>query len=161
MSLAEAENLIMSLPGDLPRQMINEFARGWHLREVLATIEQERIGAEQPERTWVNGLGEMTLSIAPDAFHYWGQRLGYKCWGDKKFRREFARDNPAARVRSRARKTMLRVNGFKAQGGQTVSREAHNLEIAGSTPAPATSAAEPRTLNAQRSTLNSQLPEAA
>lgn len=138
MALADAASMIMSLPGDLPRHVLNEFRRGWRMAEVMAGIEQKRIAAEQPERTWCDGLGQMTLSIQPDAFHFWGQRLGYKCWADKQFRREFARDNPAARVRSRPRKTCLRINGFKEQGGQTVSREAHNLEIAGSIPVPAT-----------------------
>jgi hypothetical protein len=111
--LAEAADLVLTLPGDLPRAVMNEFRRGWHMTEVMAAIEQERIAATQPERTWCDGLGQMTLSIQADAFHYWGQRLGYKCWADKGFRREFARDNPAARVRSRARKTMVGISGFR------------------------------------------------
>jgi hypothetical protein len=111
--LAEAADLIMSLPGDLPRQVLNEFRRGWRMAEVMAQIEQREIAAAQPERTWCDGLGQMTLSIQGDAYHYWGQRLGYQCWGDKAFRREFARDNPGVRVRSRPRKTIVRIDGFK------------------------------------------------
>jgi hypothetical protein len=111
--IEEAGDLIMSLPGDLPRAVLNEFRRGWRQAEVMAAIEQNQIAATQPEKKWVNGLGQHTMSIQADAYHYWGQRLGYKCWRDKQFRREFARDNPAVRVHSRPGKTMVRVDGFK------------------------------------------------
>lgn len=143
MSLADASELIMSLPGDLPRAVLNEFRRGWRMTEVLAQIEQKEIAAAQPERTWCDGLGQMTLSIQADAYHYWGQRLGYKCWADRQFRHEFARDNPEVRVRSRPRKTIIRLDGFKEQGGEVASRLAHNQEHAGSIPAPATTAEAP------------------
>lgn len=83
------------------------------MAEVMAQIEQNQIAAAQPEKIWVNGLGQHTMSIQADAYHYWGQRFGYKCWRDKKFRREFARDNPAVRVRSQAPKTMVSVDGFR------------------------------------------------
>lgn len=45
--------------------------------------------------------GEVKMSIHPTSYHYWGQRLGYQCWDDKQFCREYLRDNPAARVKSR------------------------------------------------------------
>jgi hypothetical protein len=115
-SLADAQaQLIDTLPGNLPRQVINELCHGWKMREVLAAREQMEIAQAQPLRTWVNGLGQMTMAIQADAYHYWGQRLGYRCWRDKAFRREFLRDNPGARVTSRARKTILRVQGFRDQ----------------------------------------------
>ena len=137
MPIAENINsLILSLPGDLPRQVSDELRRGWHARAIL--LEKEQAQAASQERTWWDGVGQHTLSITPEVFHYFGQRLGYGCWRDKKFRAEFARDNPGARVRSVARKTCLQMNGFKSQGGEMASREAHNLESAGSIPAPAT-----------------------
>lgn len=106
--------LIDSLPGNLPRELINELCRGWKVREVLAAKEQIEAAAGQPERTWCDGIGQMTMSIQADSYHYWGRRLGYKCWSNKNFRREFLRDNPAARVRNRARKTIVRIDGFRA-----------------------------------------------
>lgn len=47
------------------------------------------------------GGGEVKMMIHPTSYHYWGQRLGYECWDDKKFCAEYLRDNPAARVKSR------------------------------------------------------------
>jgi hypothetical protein len=112
--LAEAQaQLIETLPGNLSREVINELCHGWKMREVLAAIEQEAVAASEPERTWCDGIGAPTMRIQADAYHYWGQRFGYRCWRDKRFRREFLRDNPAARVRSRPRKTFVRVDGFR------------------------------------------------
>lgn len=104
---------VLTLPGDLPRQVLNEFSRGWHLREVLAEKEQAAVAAASPEQSWVDGLGQVTMQITPDAYHFWGHKLGYGCWKDKAFRREFGRDNPSVRVRNVARKTMLQVEGFR------------------------------------------------
>ncbi|MDR1280299.1 MAG: hypothetical protein LBK99_05710 [Opitutaceae bacterium] len=38
--------------------------------------------------------------IHAESYHYWGQRLGYECWDDPQFMREYLRDVPAARVRT-------------------------------------------------------------
>jgi len=99
---------ILNLPGDLPRQVMGELQRGFHVHEVMAAKEQKAIAAAQSEQTWVDGLGQKTMSIAPFAFHFWGQRLGYACWKDKGFRAEFLRDNPEARVKSVSRRTTVR-----------------------------------------------------
>ena len=111
--LESVESLIMDLPGDLPRAVLNEFRRGWKQREVMAAIEQRQIAVAAPEKVHVDGIGAHTMSIQPDAYFYWVNRLGHKCWADKQFRREYARDNPSVRVRSRSRKTMVQVDGFK------------------------------------------------
>jgi hypothetical protein len=104
---------IMSLPGDLSQAVIDELCHGRRMDQVTAEINQQKIAAQQPEQTWVDGIGQHTMSITPEAYHYWGQRLGYQCWRSKEFRREYARDNPGARVRSVPRKTCVRINGFK------------------------------------------------
>lgn len=104
---------ILSLPGDLPKQVMDEFRRGWRMEQILALRDQQEIAAAQPERTWMEGYGQVRLSITPTAYHYWGQRLGYKCWKDKQFLAEFERDNPQCRVKSVARKTSLRVQGLR------------------------------------------------
>lgn len=51
--------------------------------------------------------GHVKMMIPPVSYHYWGQRLGYKCWQDKQFCAEFLRDNPAARVISRSKTTKV------------------------------------------------------
>lgn len=115
---------VLTLPGDLSRQVMDEFSRGWHVREVMAFHEQREIAVRQPEQTWCEGIGQKTMSIQADAYHFWGQRVGYDCWSDKQFRREFLRDNPDARVRSVAVKSHVRVDGFKApRGGDGPRRE--------------------------------------
>lgn len=104
---------VTNLPGDLSREVINELCRGWRVDEFFAWERQRKIAAEQPERTFIEGLGQHTMSIDPTAYHHWGQKIGYQCWKNKAFRREFARDNPEVRVRSVPRKTCLQVAGFK------------------------------------------------
>ena len=106
--------LIESLPGDLSREVINELCTGRKLEEVRAAKEQLEIAQAQPMRTWMEGLGQVRMTVSATAYHYWGQRLGYRCWKDKQFLREFERDNPEVRVRSQARKVALRVDGRKA-----------------------------------------------
>jgi hypothetical protein len=44
--------------------------------------------------------GAVEMMIDPVSYHYWGQRLGYQCWEDAQFRREYLRDNDVARVKT-------------------------------------------------------------
>jgi len=44
--------------------------------------------------------GYSRAMIDPASYHYWGQRLGYDCWDDEQFMREYLRDNPLARVKN-------------------------------------------------------------
>ncbi len=60
------------------------------------------------EACTVEGLGQLVLRITPQAYHYWGTRLGYECWQDPQFRHEFHRDNEAARVKYVPRKVTIR-----------------------------------------------------
>jgi hypothetical protein len=41
------------------------------------------------------------MMVPPTSYHYWGLRLGYECWDDEPFVREYLRDNEVSRVRSR------------------------------------------------------------
>lgn len=105
---------VLTLPGDLPRQVMNEFVHGWRMQEVMAEANQQQAAAAMgAEQHYVDGLGEVKMRITPEAFHFWGHRLGYDCWKDRQFRREFHRDNPAVRVKSVPRRTMVRVDGFR------------------------------------------------
>lgn len=103
-----AESLAVSLydqDPDLAEGVLAEFRRGWEAALVLAKVRQARI-AEATARirhAAVDGIGQMTMVIDADAYHYWGTRLGYQCWQDAGFRREFRRDNPEVRVRTEPR----------------------------------------------------------
>jgi hypothetical protein len=85
-----------------------EFLECRHNREVLALMgaagEQEAIaeqgGLGRETRRSVDGLGAPVLEVNAASFHQWGLRLGYECWNDRGFVREFWRDNPAARVKA-------------------------------------------------------------
>lgn len=59
-----------------------------------------------------NGMGGyIRLMVHPASFHDWGQRLGYGCWNDAQFCREYARDNPAARVQNHSQEVRVIVPG--------------------------------------------------
>lgn len=47
--------------------------------------------------------GFVALMVHPESFHYWGQRVGYECWNNDEFKREYWRDNPACRVKAQSR----------------------------------------------------------
>jgi len=88
---------------------IQELHAGWEYKKLASRLRQNRIAQANArlERAAIEGIGELQLSIDPDIYHYWGQQLGYECWEDEEFRREFARDNEAARVKNVARKTTI------------------------------------------------------
>lgn len=67
-------------------------------------------------RKSLNGLGQPYLSVDTHAYHYWGQRLGYECWKDNQFLREFHRDNEACRVKSGGTKEIMVGYGSKSDG---------------------------------------------
>ena len=91
---------LSALPGAVQRELIE----GQHARNVLALHQagalQREVAAAAGEHRTADGLGQLKLRITPDAYHFWGQRLGYDCWKDKQFLREFARDNEACRVQT-------------------------------------------------------------
>lgn len=89
------------------KELEDEFRTGWNREENMAFKEQAEVASVQQERRFIDGIGQCTMSIHPTAYHYWGQRLGYGCWRDKQFRKEFARDNPSVRVKSRSAKTKV------------------------------------------------------
>ncbi|MEM6911059.1 MAG: hypothetical protein AAF555_05695 [Verrucomicrobiota bacterium] len=64
----------------------------------LERATQERL-AESVKRLGacklVDGLGQKLGSVDESSYHYWGQRLGYSCWKDKRFVREYFKENPA------------------------------------------------------------------
>lgn len=86
-------------------------------RRKLAMAEMRQMAAAGGERRFLQGSegdgGEVKMMIHPISYHYWGQRLGYECWDqDSDFVREYLRDNPAARVRSRGEHLQVQVGGL-------------------------------------------------
>jgi hypothetical protein len=103
-----------SIPSDLLKPMLEEFRTGWELRKVQAHAQKKLIGQlNQQLHKHVDGLGQLSMRIPVDSYHYWGQRLGYACWKDKGFVKGFLRDNPECKVNSKAENTTLLVNGTK------------------------------------------------
>src|SRR6266404_2685791 len=81
------------------------------VREVLVRREDKRrrqcvarmrLAAYAQSERRLLGDGEVKMQIDPYSYHYWGQRLGYRCWQDPEFVAEYLRDNPEARIRNRA-----------------------------------------------------------
>lgn len=75
------------------------------------SIAAARAGGERKFLRSAEGDGEVDMMIHPVSYHYWGQRLGYECWDDPQFRREYKRDNEVARVKSRSDRLTI-VNNF-------------------------------------------------
>lgn len=82
-------------------QLEAEFRRGWQMKRVKAEVESKRAAKyTQMRHKSIEGLGQKIGSIPGDAYHFWGTKLGYGCWDDKKFMSDFLRDNPQCRVNS-------------------------------------------------------------
>jgi hypothetical protein len=106
----------------LPPAVRRELCHGRLMREVLALEQAEReqrlAASAVGEHRSMDGLGRLRMVIGPTAFHFWGQKkgVGYECWNDSTFLREFERDNPHVRVKCGGTKTMV---GWRAPGTHT------------------------------------------
>ncbi len=102
------DTLENELPIDSPlgQAVVEELRTGQLMKQVH---EREAMAAVQRERGERFRKGDMcpTMMIPPTSYHYWGQRLGYECWEDAQFVREFLRDNEVCRVRSRPANTVV------------------------------------------------------
>jgi hypothetical protein len=112
------QSLADAIPSHLRKEVERELINGWQLNEVKDKIEVKRLGEFHKNNVAkpIDGIGELRASIPPSAFHYWGTRLGYECWEDRQFLREFIRDNPETAVRNRMKRTMVRGAVFTADG---------------------------------------------
>lgn len=143
-----AASLAASLQGfdaELADMVLDELRTGRDAEQVLTAVRQEKIAqaSNRIEHAAVDGLGEVTMRLDPTAYHYWGQRLGYDCWSDKQFKREFLRDNPAARVQNRYRKATVQAPGTghlisPRQPTDPTTRTATSLPTRQATAAPTT-----------------------
>lgn len=81
-------------------QLCADIQCGWNAQEWLALARQAKIAkaTQKLEKAHIEGIGQHHMSVDGYAFHSWGQKLGYQCWNDPNFVREFKRDNPAVKV---------------------------------------------------------------
>ena len=85
------DELAASVAGVLRGQMQREHENAY--------AEQARAAHMAKRETHsVEGVGQLKARIHPTSYHYWGKRLGYKCWNDRQFMKEYLRDNPESRV---------------------------------------------------------------
>lgn len=112
------QSLVEVIPAHLHKEMEKELINGWRMRESVARAEAKQIAhhGHTHEANDVQGLGRKIASIPADAYHYWGQRLGYECWKDKTFMREYLRDNPELAVRNYCKKTVVQGAIFSSDG---------------------------------------------
>jgi hypothetical protein len=103
--------MLEAIPPDLWKPLLDEFRRGWHKEQVIGRIEQKKFAAKAKEyHRGVDGLGRLRARIPASSFHYWGQRLGYQCWQDETFLKEFIKEND---LEVKGGSTKLQV-GYKA-----------------------------------------------
>lgn len=108
---AASDAVIAAVGMDEARKFEAELRRGEHARHTLYKAQQRRIaeaGKRLGPRKTVDGIGRHRLRVTAEAYHYWGARLGYGCWGDKQFLDEFERDNPECRVETVMKPMILR-----------------------------------------------------
>ena len=111
-------DLSQVIPGDLRKQVTQELLSGWRKQEVDAMAQAKRHAHFNKfnEANHIEGVGRKVASIPGAAYHYWGQRLGYECWEDDQFVKEFLRDNPEVAVTNYAKKSKVRGAIFTADG---------------------------------------------
>jgi hypothetical protein len=91
--------LIQSLPGGLGAALERELRLGFQFDKANCEARQGKLGQVNKEKVKaVEGLGSLEARIDSTSYHFWGQKLGYDCWKDKQFKREYLRDNPQAKV---------------------------------------------------------------
>jgi hypothetical protein len=92
---------MINIDPELVGQLEQELRTGWNKNRVDAAIQAKKTHEINVQRhRAVEGLGALKARIPPTAYHFWGQKLGYGCWNDKTFMKEFIRDNPECRVNS-------------------------------------------------------------
>jgi len=106
--LDETLGFIESLPPDLGREVINELCSGRRMADVAREAHRSSMeAATAGPATSIDGLGQLRARIPTESYHYWGRRLGYACWRDKQFLKEFLRDNPQCSPTYQPRKAAI------------------------------------------------------
>jgi len=79
--------------------------------------QSEVVAREARNESRTSGIGQHQARIEATSYHHWGKRLGYDCWNDRKFIKEYLRDNPESRVKSGGgKKVQVGYGGKKPHG---------------------------------------------
>ena len=110
-----SENIIVPGAGDLTKEVIEELRTARNLELVQASVRQRKLA--QAEQVVTGGerknlsFGRLRMRITPEAYHYWGGRLGYECWDDDEFLREYENQNEEVRINSKGKHGLIRHPG--------------------------------------------------
>ena len=88
------------------QEVYEELRKGELIDFVKAKKEQLQAKIAHGDRYHLD-QGEVKFQVHNKFYHYWGQRLGYECWEDEQFVREFLRDNEVCRVNSMSSKIQV------------------------------------------------------
>jgi hypothetical protein len=112
------QHLSEVIPEHLRKGVQEELLRGWRMEETKAKHQARQLGAffKQNEAKSIEGMGRLVGEIPSTSYHYWGQRLGYDCWKDDEFVKEFFQDNPECAVSNYAKKATVNGAIFTADG---------------------------------------------
>ena len=112
------QSLADAIPSHLRKRVERELINGWRMEEVKAksTAKQSAVFRHSNEANNIEGVGRLKAQIPIQAWHYWGQRLGYECWEDNQFLSEFLRDNPETAVSNYAKRTCVNGAIFTGDG---------------------------------------------
>jgi hypothetical protein len=112
MPLLDLEDLDTRVVEGLKKRLKRE----WAVKRTLLEIESRRYARARIEnRKSVDGVGRPRLEVPTESYHYWGQRLGYQCWRNEQFLREYERDNPQTKVKAAGTKPQFGfVGGWQA-----------------------------------------------
>lgn len=111
--------MLLDLSGCKPSfvaALTREFQEARLLRDLQVRKDQQLAAERKTEHRAMDGLGRVRMQVDGGSFHYWGQRLGYECWADDQFKREFERDNPEVRIKCGGTKTQV---GYGSPTGRT------------------------------------------
>ena len=79
--------------------------------------QSEGVAREARNESHTSSLVQHQARIEATSYHHWGKRLGYDCWNDRKFIKEYLRDNPESRVKSAGGKKVQVGYGGKKEHG--------------------------------------------
>jgi hypothetical protein len=102
---------------------VREVLSKWDFQRRRLADAQIRLAAkENGERRAIalsdGNTGQVQMQVHPASYHYWGNRLGYECWDDPNFVREYLRDNPECRVKTHASKIQVLNAGVPGEAAQ-------------------------------------------
>jgi len=102
------DEMLHSLPSDVRQKTVEHLKAGILKDRNAIAAGAKAIAADNSSKEYgfVEGLGELTSSIDSRSYHYWHHKEP-GCWNDKQFNREYLRDNPEARTKTKPSKIQV------------------------------------------------------